>query len=160
MKPQAPLTFYPRLQSCYSHTRWLTVDVAKNHISVIGMFEDNNNIDQGLAATPLRVNEAIVEKAIKAAHDWSCTMDKSRTLNTVIARFEPSRVLVHTHHKHPMDEMKCEGLTCSMSYSRLPLSYSLWLKKPIAKSQDSCKAVMNKHASHWSSSAELECDGF
>ena len=71
-----------------------------------------------------------------------------------------SHVLVHTHHEHPMDEMKCERFTRSMSYSRLPLSYSLWLKKPIAIPQDSCKAVMNEHGSHWSSSAELECDGF
>ena len=121
------------------------------------MFEDNN-FDRGLAAIPLRVNEAIVEKAIKAAHDWSCTMGKSRTLD--MARFEPSRVFIHTHHKHPMNEVKCERPTRSMSYSRLPLSYILWLKKLMAISQDSCKAVMNKHASHWSISAGLECDGF
>ena len=45
------------------------VDIAKKYIPVIGMFEDND-FDQGLAAIPLRVNEAIVENAIKAAHDW------------------------------------------------------------------------------------------
>ena len=77
-----------------------------------------------------------------------------------MARFESSHVLVHTRHKHPMEKVECKRVTRSMSYSRLPLNYFLWLKNRTTISPDSCKAIMNEDASHWSSSAELECDGF
>ena len=66
-----------------------------------------------------------------------------------MAHFESCQVVGDIHHKHPMDGMKCERATHPISYSRLPLSYSFLLKILIATSQDSYRAVINKHASHW-----------
>ena len=77
-----------------------------------------------------------------------------------MAHFESCQVLGHIHHKHPMDGMKCERATRSMSYSRLPPSYFLWLKRLMATYQYSCRAVTKKYASHWFNLAELERGGF
>ena len=85
-------------------------------------------------------------------------MGKSRTLKY---GYRPLSVFFTSlHHKHPMVEVKCERVNRTMPYSRLRLGYSLWLKKFMAISQDSCKAIMNKQASHWFDWAELEWGGF
>ena len=79
--------------------------------------------------------------------------------NTVMAHSKSSHVLGQIRHKHLRDGVKYERVTRSMSYSRLPLSYILWLKTLMAISQDDCNAVMNKHACRWFDSANLECGG-